>query len=704
MLETSSKAKNVNPRSQSQANTKHQSCVASIKAKCVFCKSEHLVYHCEGFLALPVPQRISEIKKRKIFVNCLRATDHVANKCPSGSCKVCKGKHNTLLHIPAAASAQSNPPVEQSRVVDETASAGGSTAIVMSNSIASDHSDVMLSTAIAFAYDSEGRRKSCRILLDSGSQANFVSRRFMESFNIKARSSDVSISGINNTTTRSFQAANIRLHSRTNAFSFALDWIVTERITGRLPAVSFKRNAFEIPHNFELADPQFHVASEIDVLIGAEHFWNLICVGQIRASSACPTLQKTRFGWSLAGRSHNPSGSSSNIHSFHASISNVQLHDQLSRFWEIEDIATTSSVHTADEAFCEQHFVQNVSRAEQGRFVVKLSFKGPMPPKFVGDRDIALKQLRGIEKRFNRDPQLKERYSQFIDEYSALGHMKKINEGGGEVSESFHLPHHCITKAPASGKFRVVFDASAKDATGVSLNDVLMVGPTVQQDLFTILVRFRTFRFALSADIVKMYRQVLVHPSQTNYQRILWRNQSTSDIIVYELLTLTYGTSPASFLATRCLKWLSEHCAVNWPRGATCVGRDFYVDDMLTGADTIDEALAIRDETIEVLRSAAFELGKWASSCPELLAGVKNQNNDPVIIHNGPESSVLGIHWIHSQDTFRFYYEPDDNSMIPSKRIILSENSRIFDPLGLLGPVTVRAKLILQELWQLGIH
>ncbi|XP_018395618.1 PREDICTED: uncharacterized protein LOC108774073, partial [Cyphomyrmex costatus] len=201
-----------------------------------------------------------------------------------------------------------------------------------------------------------------------------------------------------------------------------------------------------------------------------------------------------------------------------------------------------------------------------------------------------------------------------------------------------------------------------------------------------------------------MYRQVMVHPSQTNYQRILWRDKYTSNVVAYELLTLTYGTSPASFLATRCLKWLAEHCAIVWPRGAVCVGRDFYVDDMLTGADTINEALAIRDETIEALRSGAFELGKWASSCSELLVGVKDQCDNPVVIHNGPESSVLGIHWIHSQDTFRFYYEPDDISVITSKRRILADTSRIFDPLGLLGPVIVLAKLILQELWQLGVH
>ncbi|XP_018308840.1 uncharacterized protein [Mycetomoellerius zeteki] len=417
-----------------------------------------------------------------------------------------------------------------------------------------------------------------------------------------------------------------------------------------------------------------------------------------------PHLAKDRFGWILAGRSRNVSGTSAGAQSFHASITNTQLHEQLARFWDVENVAAASDTRTAEEAYCEEHFIQNMSRNEQGRFIVKLPFTESGAHAFVNSKNIALKRFGAVERRLSRDSSLDERYSQFMSEYIALGHMRQIDEKEGEDSESFYLPHHCISKAPAYGKFRVVFDASAKDAAGVSLNDVLMVGPTVQQDLFTILLRFRTFRYALSADVVKMYRQIQVHPSQTRYQRILWRDESASNIAAYELLTLTYGTSPASFLATRCLTWLAEHSAAEWPHGAMCIGRDFYVDDMLTGADTMTEALTIRNETIKVLRTGSFELGKWASSHPELLVGIKNQSDNPVVIQNNPESSVLGIHWIHSRDAFRFSYNPDGDATVVSKRNILSEISRLYDPLGLLSPVIVQAKLILQALWQMGAH
>jgi len=164
-----------------------------------------------------------------------------------------------------------------------------------------------------------------------------------------------------------------------------------------------------------------------------------------------------------------------------------------------------------------------LSRKEQGRFIVKLPFKDCGPNILSDSRKVALKRFHSIEKRLGRDPYLKTQYSQFINEYIALDHMKAISERLDGGSDFFYLPHHCVFKSTqGSNKIRVVFDASIKSSTGMSLNDTLMVGPTIQQNLFSILLRFRTFQFVFSADIVKIqYRQILIHPSQTRYQRIL---------------------------------------------------------------------------------------------------------------------------------------------------------------------------------------
>lgn len=139
------------------------------------------------------------------------------------------------------------------------------------------------------------------------------------------------LSGISQTTTKSTQAFGIKLQSRFNSFSAIIQCVVTDQITGNLPAFTVKRDVYNLPRNLKLADPQFNVSPKIDILVGAEWFWDLLCVGQVRSSLEHPTLQKTQLVWILARRVGN-SKSTRHMQSLHASITNVQLHDQLCRF------------------------------------------------------------------------------------------------------------------------------------------------------------------------------------------------------------------------------------------------------------------------------------------------------------------------------------------------------------------------------------
>lgn len=390
-----------------------------------------------------------------------------------------------------------------------------------------------------------------------------------------------------------------------------VECIVTDQVTDKLLLFTLKRTDFNLPRNLQLADPRFHQSADVDALIGADLFWDLICVGQVKASQTHPTLQKTRLGWILAGRPSNPPTAAQKIRSFHATITNTQLHKQLDRFWRQEDIDRPVS-YTIEEARCEKHFLNNVAQAPCGRYVVKLPVKEQVIGRLGDSEDIALKRLHALEKRFKREPTLKIHYERFLDEYASLSHMKLICSQHDPNQElACYLPHHGIWKvSEQSYKLRVVFDASCKTNTGLSLNDALMVGPVVQQDLMSILMRFRTFRYVFTADIIKMYRQILVDASQTLLQRILWRSDANSDVKIYELRTVTYGTASASYLATRCLKHLAEQREAEYPLGSKHIKRDFYVDDLLTGADTIHEARLVRNEIIQLLLLGSFELSK----------------------------------------------------------------------------------------------
>lgn len=158
----------------------------------------------------------------------------------------------------------------------------------------------------------------------------------------------------------------------------------------------------------------------------------------------------------------------------------------------------------------------------------------------------------------------------------------------------------------------------------------------------SIVLRFRTFAYIIVADIIKMYRQILVHPSQTHLQRILWRNNPSTDVKMYELTILTYGTSSASYLATRCLNHLVEQHSSTYPIGAVRVKRDFYVDDLFTGADIIQNAKTIKDEIIQLMKQGLFELSKWGSNSSQLLNLVNHQKHE-IPIRETNSSSILGI-------------------------------------------------------------
>lgn len=136
-----------------------------------------------------------------------------------------------------------------------------------------------------------------------------------------------------------------------------------------------------------------------------------------------------------------------------------------------------------------------------------------------------------------------------------MSHMTKISTSSiKSSSKSYFLPHHGILRENhLTTKLRTVFDGSCPSSTGWSLNDLQYVGPKLQNDIVNILLRFRTYVYAVSADISKMYRCILLHPEHRQYQQILWRDNSEDDLSTYQLNTVSYGTSSAPYLAIRCI-------------------------------------------------------------------------------------------------------------------------------------------------------
>lgn len=651
---------------------------------CSWCNKGHFINQCEEFIKLTISERITQAKSKQLCLNCLRK-NHKTNECKSSSCRKCNMKHNTLLHLN-----NQEPKNISEKSVDK--SEDKRTALHCRTS-----TQVLLSTAIVNIEDIWGNFHPARILLDNGSQVNFITKNLVEELYLEKTIVNSPVTGISGNPMKMRQEVTATFNSRTTAYRTSLNFLVIDKITDKIPlnAIHITTTGIKIPGNIQLADPEFNKSKEIDVLIGAEIFYSLLSIGQIKLCDGKIILQKTCLGWLVTGKVATSSDARE------TSLCNLTINsidNTMKKFWQLENFESSKQLYTKEEQACEDIFVETVKRTTEGRFIVNLPLK--LDSDYLGNsREIAEKRFLALERKLNYKPELKQQYSDFIHEYINLGHMHKTEENDG-----YFLPHHGVVKESSlTTKLRVVFDASCKTTSGYSLNDILMVGPKLQEDLFSILCRFRTHQFVLSADITKMYRQIRINNEQTKLQRILWRDSPEEPLQTYELDTVTYGTASASFLAVRSMQHLAHEEAQNFPIGSRIVLQDFYMDDLLTGAKTFHEAKHLRNEVTTLLQLGGFELRKWTSNLRELVEDIPGSDENFQVLTWDKSSTIktLGLQWNPAQDFIEYSAPTTWRDGRVTKRSILSYIAQIFDPLGLMGPIIITAKIIIQRLWLL---
>ena len=378
----------------------------------------------------------------------------------------------------------------------------------------------------------------------------------------------------------------------------------------------------------------------------------------------------------------------------------ASLQADLTRFWEIEEGPQVRRLSESDAA-CEEHFRRHTTRNSDGRYIVALPFNSKKPQ--LGEsRTQAERRLLSLERKLQRDPDLKQQYHAVLQEYLDLGHLSEVKPQSSKPG--FFLPHHGVIKSSSlTTKLRVVFDGSAVTSSGISLNDALHTGPKIQDDLLHILLRYRTYQYVLTGDIEKMYRQFLIREEDRAFQCILWRDTS-GHLKKYHLNTVTFGLSAAPYLAIRCLKQLAQDEGHRFPKAAEILQRDFYVDDALTGAPTRKEALSMREELTQILQTAGLKIRQWASNDPYLLRDLPpDAINQQLYLGDSSTLKTLGIVWDATRDFIQYSVKTTTPPTRITKRYICSEVAKIYDPLGLLGPVIITAKLLLQKMWTMKV-
>jgi Pao retrotransposon peptidase/Family of unknown function (DUF5641)/Protein of unknown function (DUF1759)/Putative peptidase (DUF1758)/Integrase zinc binding domain/Integrase core domain len=671
----------------------------SSEATCPLCEKVHYLHRCSEFLKLSPEVRLIQVNRFNRCTNCL-SPRHKVSECRSCACRHCKKKHHTLLHPGEPKSEDKTEPETEQPSTSASLASQVSTYNEKSHRIL--QKQVMLSTVVIIVYDFAGTPYHCRAVLDSASESNYITESFFQTLKLKKIPLSMIAGGLNGGTTPVRKAVTINLKSRVSAFSTSLDCLVVPKIIPRdLPAKALQIPDLKIPPKILLADPQFGTPQPVDLLIGAEWFYEIHLKNQLKLHERLPPFQETVFGWVVGGLMASKEPRTTTFCAL-SLPTNSDLQNELKRFWEIESCDGPRPM-TPEERLVEKHFTDTVRRQPDGRYIVNLPVK-PNISKLGESRLIALRRLYALERRFVKDPIIKEAYTEFIDEYKRLGHMAPSGQTTNNGGKEYFLPHHAVVKPDSSTtKLRVVFDGSAASSTGLSLNDCLRVGPTIQQDLLDIVLRFRKHRYAFTADVGKMYRQILVTDEQRPLQQILWRPNAESSVKAFSLKTVTYGTSSASYLAIRVLQQLADDESSEFPAAATVAKTDFYVDDCLSGAATLEEAQELQGQLIQLLQRGQLSLHKWCANVPDLLASIAPENQEKKLSIGCDGIKTLGLAWHPLQDKFIMSVNRPTSSIVFTKRSMSSDIARLFDPLGLVGPVIVEAKCQLQRLWELKI-
>ncbi|XP_062542065.1 uncharacterized protein LOC134210058 [Armigeres subalbatus] len=536
-------------KSSSALKTSHPALSNLSENVCEICTGQHSNYKCSSFLSMSIDERMVEVKQKGLCFNCLRK-GHQIRGCPSDkSCSKCAKKHHTMLHYEQVSPLETRQQSSSGSAMTKTGSAAISEDNVSTACFGVQRrvKQVLLMTALVNVASRSGKIVKLRALLDSGSQVNLVSEAAVKLLSLPKYPANVPVVGVGGVRSQIRHQVILRLSSGYSAFECNINCLVTSRVTGKIPSVPVDVFEWKFPPGIVLADPSFNEPKDVDLLIGAELFFDILKSAQLKLSDELPHLYETQFGWVLAGA----------LEESHDEVVNVMcvnnedpLLKSVQRFFEQEELPEEKEL-TCEEQRIEDHFCKTYQRDGEGRFIVQLPFRDSIDQ--LGDsRSLAFKRFLSSEKRISNDIEMKRMYQDFLKEYVDLGHCHEIREEDDAPGQrNYYFPHHAVLKpSSTSTKLRVVFDGKAK-SNGLSLNEVLMVGPKIQNDLFSIVLRFRTHVYAFSADIEKMYRQVKIDPNQTRYQRIFWREQPKDPIKVLELSTVTYGKFSAPFRAVR---------------------------------------------------------------------------------------------------------------------------------------------------------
>ena len=463
--------------------------------------------------------------------------------------------------------------------------------------------------------------------------------------------------------------------------------------------------------------PAYEQGCEAGLLIGYDCSDLLMPLEVIRGQ---PFAVRTALGWSIVGnvapasttvdvlfascveetRESNYDGETV-IHVFKTSLMEAPATEAL-RLMERDFVEQETGTKSQEDIRFMDLIGGNIEMNQEGHYEMPLPFRRGKPD-MPDNRDVARKRAVGLLKRFEKDSEHKERYQAFMKGIIDSGHAERVPDEEIDALHRWYIPHHGVYSDRKPGKIRVVFDCSARHQ-GVCINDELLQGPDLLNSLIGVLCRFRQGKIAFSCDVEKMFHQFHVVREHRDYLRFLWWEDGdiSKTLRDYRMRVHIFGAVSSPGCANFGLQQVGrDHEDVDH-EAAQFLQHDFYVDDGLHASDDVDTAANILKKAREICEQAKLHLHKIVSNSPELLQQFpesERSSSTTQQIGKADETTtierILGLQWETSDDAFTF--SPEIRPKPETRRGILSTVASVYDPLGLISPLILQGKLILQQ-------
>ena len=673
---------------------------SDVQSACGFCKKGHPPEKCREVMHLTIKEKQDRIKEARLCFRCLQL-GHMARGC-NARCSHCSGKHHALCCFDRLGERKKPPDGELSEtssqsnhdngINSETSHAG----VLSSAAFQCSRKCTMLQTAKVYVFSERGRREAT-LLIDGGSDRSYITTDFVNKVGLTSKAT-VNLAyaafggGKSTRQNRNLHKINLKGvfkgHELQSLLVVEVPIICTPLQRAKIP-----RDAFKPFDDLGLADRYECNPTAIDIVVGMDHYWDIVRPAYVHSPSGL-VAQDTVFGWVISGAFQ---GVQPQI--AHQLVCMEDIPDSFLRnFWELESIGISPKSEENDD---DSHILNQFNKSitfNEGRYEVSLPWKANKPRLIANEKEATLR-LKSLSRRLDKDHQLQTTYNSTLEEMEQNDVIEEVP--GAELKSFFpvfYLPHHPVVReCSTSTKVRPVFDASATGPNQVSLNDCLEAGPSLVPNLVCIIMRFRRWVYAISADITKAFLQIKLRREDQDVHRFLWSHNG--NIRVMRFLRVTFGVKSSPFLLNATIR--HHLSSVRQSHVVQELTDNLYVDDWLSGADSETKASDMFLEARSLMLYAGMSLAKWSTNS-EILANKVYSELDSKHLEAG-SLKILGIKWTPNTDMFSYEGITLPENVVATKRVVLSFIARLFDPVGFLSPYVLIIKILFQELWQLGL-